>query len=241
MQPHWLEIAGWVALALGFACALFIAVDIVVLGNWQDTAIMNAVFPLSALYMGPLAVWGYLTLGRRMTRKHMRAHGGMMESQPIDSWQEVSISASHCGAGCVLGDIVGEWTVWATGWTIGATAELGPEFILDLPLAWIFGILFQYLAIAERRRQVGRFAPLPDAIRSDTLTVLSFEAGLFAWMALAHFVIWRRPLPINSSSWWFMMQIGMLIGYLTSWPVNRWLLRRGIKEPMLSDLAAATI
>lgn len=29
-----------------------------------------------------------------------------------------------------------------------------------------------------------------------------------------------------------MMQIGMILGFVTSWPVNRWLLRQGIKEPM---------
>src|SRR5215218_3571910 len=27
-------------------------------------------------------------------------------------------------------------------------------------------------------------------------------------------------------------QIGMMLGFVTSWPVNRWLIRRGIKEPM---------
>lgn len=29
-----------------------------------------------------------------------------------------------------------------------------------------------------------------------------------------------------------MMQIGMVLGYLTALPVNGWLLKRGIKEPM---------
>ena len=74
---------------------------------------------------------------------------------------------------------------------IGSTAELGPEYILDLPLAWIFGILFQYFAIAPLRGQVGELAPLRDAIKSDTLSVLSFEVGLFGWMALSHYVIWQ--------------------------------------------------
>jgi len=115
---------------------------------------------------------------------------------------------------------------------IGSTAALGPEYILDLPLPWIFGILFQYFVIAPLRGQVGQLAPLGDAIKSDTLSVLSFEVGLFGWMALAHYVIWKPPLPIDSSSHWFMMQIGMMLGFVTSWPVNRWLLRHGIKEPM---------
>jgi hypothetical protein len=54
---------------------------------------------------------------------------------------------------------------------------------------------------------VGELAPLGDAIKSDTLSVLSFEAGLFGWMAILHYVIWQ-PLPIDSSSHWFMMQSG---------------------------------
>ena len=32
--------------------------------------------------------------------------------------------------------------------------------------------------------------------------------------------------------YWFQMQIGMVIGYFTSWPVNVWLIKRGWKEKM---------
>src|SRR5437870_8136952 len=91
-------------------------------------------------------------------------------------------------------------------------------------------LLFQYFVIAPLRGQVGRLAPLGDAIKSDTLSVLSFEVGLFGWMALAQYVIWKAP--IDSSIHWFLMQIGMMLVFVTSWPVNRWLLRHGIKEPM---------
>ena len=232
MAPSWFELLAWVALALGFASALVIVADVVVLGNWQHMAIMDLAFPLTALYMGPIALWAYFARGRRMSRKRMHMHAAGMKEGPRDSLWQVSLSDSHCGAGCALGDVGGEWIVWATGLAIGSTAELGPEYILDLPLAWIFGILFQYFVIAPLRGQVGELAPLGDAIKSDTLSVLSFEVGLFGWMALAHYVIWKPPLPIDSSSHWFMMQIGMMLGFVTSWPVNRWLLRHGIKEPM---------
>jgi hypothetical protein len=46
-----------VALGLGFASALVIVADIVVLGNRQHMAIMNLAFPLTALYLGPIALW----------------------------------------------------------------------------------------------------------------------------------------------------------------------------------------
>jgi hypothetical protein len=232
MASHWFDLLAWAALALGFASALVIAADIFVLGNRQHMAIMNVVYPLTALYLGPLALWGYLARGRRMSRRHMSSMPAM-EREARDSWWQAALSDTHCGAGCALGDIVGEWLVWATAWMIGATAALGPEYILDLPLAWTFGILFQYFAIAPLRGQVGELAPLRDAIKSDTLSVLSFEIGLFGWMALSHYVIWQPPLPIDSSSQWFMMQVGMSIGFVTSLPVNRWLLRKGVKEPMM--------
>ena len=120
------------ALGLGFASALVIVADIVVLGNWQHMAIMNLAFPLTALYTGPIALWAYFARGRRMSRKRMQMHMAGMEEGARDSLWQVSLSDSHCGAGCALGDVGGEWFVWATAWMIGSTAELGPEYILDL-------------------------------------------------------------------------------------------------------------
>jgi hypothetical protein len=32
--------------------------------------------------------------------------------------------------------------------------------------------------------------------------------------------------------YWFLVQIGMIAGFFTSWPVNTWLIRAGIKEAM---------
>ena len=51
-------------------------------------------------------------------------------------------------------------------------------------------------------------------------------------MAIYHLAIWQPPLGVGSSSYWWQMQIGMIVGYFTSWPVNAWLIRRGWKEKM---------
>ena len=73
-MSSWFEVVSWLALALGFASALVIVADIVVRGNWQHMAIMNPVWPISALYLGPLALRAYFTRGRRMSLKWMHAH-----------------------------------------------------------------------------------------------------------------------------------------------------------------------
>jgi hypothetical protein len=47
---------------------------------------------------------------------------------------------------------------------------------------------------------------------------------------------YRRPylqeLPKTAPVFWFMMQIAMIAGFLTSYPVNCWLIHKGIKESM---------
>jgi putative flippase GtrA len=70
------------------------------------------------------------------------------------------------------------------------------------------------------------------AIKADTLSLTAFEIGLFAWMALTYFVFFHPLLRPNQVEYWFMMQVGMLVGFVTAYPMNWWLIRVGIKENM---------
>lgn len=57
--------------------------------------------------------------------------------------------------------------------------------------------------------------------------------GLFGWMALMYFVYFPAPhLHPDNPVYWFGMQLGMIAGFFTAWPVNAWLIRVGIKEAM---------
>ena len=44
---------------------------------------------------------------------------------------------------------------------------------------------------------------------------------------------WLYP-ELRPTSWtyWLLMQVAMIVGFLTTYPVNWWLIRRGIKEKM---------
>jgi uncharacterized membrane protein len=144
---------------------------------------------------------------------------------------------SHCGAGCTLGDICGEWIVYLTMWSIPIFAAEAPNtlmamYVADFTLAWSFGIVFQYFSIVPMREDVGRLAGIWQAIKADTLSIVAFQLGLFGYMALYHLVFWQPPLTVASPTYWFMMQIGMIVGFFTAWPVNTWLIKRGIKEKM---------
>ena len=92
--------------------------------------------------------------------------------------------------------------------------------------------MFQYFAIAPMRGLSFRKG-IVAAAKADLLSLTAFEVGLFGWMALMAFVFFPDPhLTPNSPVYWFLMQIGMVVGFVTSWPANVWLIRHGIKEAM---------
>ncbi len=72
--------------------------------------------------------------------------------------------------------------------------------------------------------------------KADTLSLTAWQVGMYGFMALAYFLFFRSllgtQLTTDRVEFWFMMQIAMICGFVTSYPVNWWLIRRGIKEEM---------
>jgi hypothetical protein len=228
MPAQWLTIVAWVSLTAAFLTAGLIAYDIYGHGYRQKMAVMDAVWPITALYFGPLAWWGYRRWGRLNSPRHQRQTGARPAyGEPVS----VSVSVSHCGAGCTLGDIIGAWIVFAASWKPLGLA-LPAEYIADFTLAFALGIAFQYFAIAPMRG-LGVRDGIIAAFKADTLSLTAFEIGLFAWMALIQLVLFTAPhLEPDHAAYWLLMQVGMLLGFATAYPVNVWLIRRGIKEAM---------
>ena len=190
-------------------------------------AVMNWVFPITALYFGPFALalyWRWARVPAHRRRPHAE--------RPRPGWASMAIEVSHCGSGCTVGDLISEWVIYALGLAI-AGRVLFAEYVGDYVLAVAFGIVFQYFAIAPMRG-LGVRDGLQAAAKADFISLTFFEIGLFGWMALMAFVFFPAPnnLMPNSIAFWFMMQLGMIIGFFTSWPANVWLVRRGIKVPM---------
>jgi uncharacterized protein DUF4396 len=139
---------------------------------------------------------------------------------------------SHCGAGCTLGDIIAEFAVFGLGATV-AGLTLGAEYIGDYIAAIALGIAFQYFAVAPMRG-LSLCKGLIEAVKADVASLTAFEICLFGWMSLMFFVLFPAPHHLTPVGpvYWFLMQIGMIAGFFTAWPVNTWLIRVGVKEAM---------
>jgi Domain of unknown function (DUF4396) len=236
MYPEWLHILALAYIALCALVAIWIAFDS--LRHPQRMWVMQLVWPITAMYFGPIAVWLYVRTKPMSTWEGQQPDEETKQRmKDMEATREqVSVSVFHCGAGCTLGDVLGEWCLFAIGGSLAtfvAGSEFGTKLVVDFLLAYVFGIFFQYFTIVPMRGLSFGKGVLA-AMRADTISILAFEVGMFAWMALTRFIFFPEPRRIypNVAVFWFMMQIAMIIGWMTSYPANVWLLRKGWKEKM---------
>lgn len=219
---------------LSIAACLFVAADIFLVGRRQKMGVMDAVWPLTMLYWGPLGLPFYFSFGRaaapsrteRPAHTHMHEHAHGSAEPPM--WQAVFKGAAHCGAGCALGDFAAEWIALGLGLVLLGSA-LAARLTLSFVLAYAAGIAFQFFAIAPMRGLSLR-AGLAAAVKADTFSLIAYEIGMFAWMIYRAYG-WPDMEPTDWS-YWLMMQIAMVLGFATTYPVNWLLIRLGVKERM---------
>ncbi len=205
-----LQTISWIAISLGVLTALVIAAD--ERSRPQGMPIMNVVWPVTGFYFPVIGGWLYRAIGRPpLTHAHDAAAQDAR-------WKSVLLSATHCGAGCVIGDIV-------------AVALFGPSFAIEFAFAYLFGIAFQYLPI-RAMRDISPATALWEAIKADTLSLVAFEVGMFGWMAVARLWLLPGEPAATSIAFWFMMQIGMIVGFATTYPANWLLVKWGVKSGM---------
>lgn len=216
----------------------------------QSMKVMNAVWVLTALWAHYLALFAYYTFGIRWDRMidapsisdmEMDMKPGMSMDMPMDmpmemgeerpKWQSIALSTLHCGAGCTIADVVGEWFTYFVPIQIGGSWIVG-SWVLDFVLALIIGIFFQFIAIREMMN-LSFTKTISRAVKADFFSLTAWQIGMYGWMAIVYFVIFKDA-PLEKTSWtfWFMMQIAMLFGFLFAFPMNALLIRLGIKKGM---------
>lgn len=230
MALHYLAVC---SLILAFICCVIVIFDIVVLGNKQHMMIMNFVYPITMLYSGPIGLLAYYTLGRKSTQKAVMQAKKRDEKPPNKKkpfWQSVCVGVLHCGSGCTLGDIIAETTLIFVPVVLFGKEIFG-AWAVDYALALVIGIIFQYYSI-KPMKGLSVKEGLKQAIKADTLSLTFWQIGMYGWMAIATWIIFDHKLHATTPLFWFMMQIAMFLGFMTAYPINWWLIRKGIKEEM---------
>ncbi len=249
MIPQWFTVLSIIMLVLGGLCAIVIAADLL-LGHRQHMWIMNIVWPVCALFGTLAVVWLYFKYGRLAAEQKVNEAKAQGEEPPSKTQSPFSVmvakAALHCGSGCTLGDICAEFLALgvpavavAFGWRwLFPSTEQGKVFavwILDYLFAFVIGVAFQYFTIVPMR-SLPVFKGLVQAVKADCLSLTAWQVGMYGLMAIAQFAVfepvWEQLVKPDRPEFWFTMQIAMLCGFITAYPVNWWLVSSGIKEKM---------
>ena len=220
--PGWVQPVATVFVALSVLTALAIAYDIYGRGYRQRVRSMEGVWAISALWLGPFALPLYARAGRPRTSKWQAEH---TPDPQLGLATEAASGGLAGGAASLIGHVLGVPLVLASGLSLfGVSMFAMIAVIAVMAIAMLF--VFEYSTAA--RRQVGGASVL-TALVVATVTVVAFDLGMGGWMLLLHFNGLLPPL--SSVNFLFLMQVGILLGFLTGYPAVALLLKRGSKVP----------
>ncbi len=212
--PTWFTVVSLIFLGLGFLCAGVILYDIFGRGYRQRVGAMEAVWPITAVYFGPLALWAYYRWGRPQSHEWQRAHG----DPPEKSLSAAAVAETiPGGAASFLGHLIAVPLVISLGLTI-AGRDIWPMIIAIAVLALPLLLAFEYFSSGKGIGMV---------LLTAVVAILAFDVGMGSAMIFVHFMLMFPPTEV---AFWFVMQIGLILGFATAYPVVLWLVRRDTEQ-----------
>ncbi|MFB6133526.1 MAG: DUF4396 domain-containing protein [Halanaeroarchaeum sp.] len=199
-------------LVLG-AWSVLVAISLAVLlydlsaNNRAIAPLMKFVWVLTVLYSGPIGLAIYAYSGRRQI-----AHDSF--------WRQGFRSVAHCYSGCGAGEVVG---ITLAAGVLALTQN--PVIIITFTFAYVFGYAMTVGPLMQEG--VGVREALLDAFWSETpsITVMEIVAiGTDVWLA--------GEAHMGDVLFWSGLIFSLSLGLAAAYPVNLYLIHRGVKEGM---------
>ncbi|MDP9202747.1 MAG: DUF4396 domain-containing protein [Gemmatimonadota bacterium] len=217
LQPIDFVVYSWLTIAV-FSAA-YVAYD--QFRNNPEAPIMKWGFVLVTLYMGPIGLLLYV-----MADKEPFAGTHERFIQPL--WKQGVGSTVHCVAGDATGIIL----------AAAATALLGFPMWIDVIVEYIFGFLLGLLvfqALFMREMMGGSY---PENVRRsfvpELLSMNMMMAGMAPVMLLLMMGRDMRAMWPGEPLFWFVMSLGVTVGFFIAYPINLWLVAKGMKHGLMT-------
>ncbi|GAB4187179.1 MAG: DUF4396 domain-containing protein [Simkaniaceae bacterium] len=182
--------------------------------------VMKLGWALVVLYTGPLGLFFYFLSCREPLP-------GTHEKFIAARWKQALGSEIHCLAGDATGIILAA--------VILHFYELPSwfEIILEYISAFIIG-LFVFQALFMKKMHGGTYIKaVKNTIYSETVSMNMIMTGMIPVM-----IVWgylqpsaRNPMTLN---FWGMMSLATIVGGIFAYPMNYWLVKKGLKHGMMT-------
>ena len=195
----------------------FVALDI---RSTPAHPVIKWAFMILTLFTGPFAAFFYVLGCREPLR-------GTHQAYVAVRWRQVLGSTIHCAAGDGIGIIAG--AAVAAQWRLPAWADLSLEYILGFGFGWA---IFQ--AFAMREMAGGDYLrSLRQTFLPEFLSMNLLMAGMVVSM---HSLMPHVPGSADPLAWgfWFVMSMALIVGFILAYPINWWLVAKGLKHGMIT-------
>ena len=217
LQPIDYLVYAWLATAL--LSSAYVAHD--QFRNNPEARVMKWGFVLVTLYLGPIGLLLYVMADKEPAP-------GTHEVFVAPLWKQAVGSTVHC----VAGD--------ATGIILAAilTAVLGLPMWADLLIEYLAGFLFGLLifqALFMRATMGGTYVEnVRRSFLPELLSMNLMMAGMAPVMTTLMMGRDMRAMWPAYPLFWFVMSIGVLVGFILAYPINIWLVAKGMKHGLMT-------
>lgn len=196
---------------------LFVAIDI---RHTPEAPVMKAGFVILTAFTGPFGAFFYV-LGCREPLP------GTHEQYVAATWRQVLGSTMHCAAGDGVGILAG--ALLGHFLAVGPASGIALEYLLGFGFGWVF-----FQAWSMRDMAGGDFGrSLRMTFQPEFLSMNCLMAGMVIVSRL-----WMDAVPGSGNpaepAFWFIMSMALLAGFACAWPMNWWLVTRGLKHGMMT-------
>jgi hypothetical protein len=133
----------------------------------------------------------------------------------------------HCLTGCAIGEVLGMVLATALRW--GDVASVA----ISIALAFLFGYAFTVRPVL--RAGVGFRRALGVAFASDTVSITTMEIVDNAFILL---VPGALAAGLADGLFWWSLTLSLVVAFVLTVPVNRWLIARGRGHAVVHELHA---
>ncbi len=216
-QLAWIDAILLVWFTLTALSVIYVAYD--AFTNNPEMTVMKWGWVLVTLYLGPIGLFLYVL-------SCQEPEPGMHEEFVKPLWKQGLGSAIHCVAGDATGIIV----------AAVITASLGLPMWIDLIVEYIAGfafglLIFQSLFMKDMMggsyRKAVRHSLYPEWVSMNFMM-----AGMFPVMVLLMMGRDMRAMEPTELVFWGAMSAAVTVGLLACYPVNLWLVSKGLKHGM---------
>jgi hypothetical protein len=133
----------------------------------------------------------------------------------------------HCLTGCAIGEVLGMVIATALGW--GAVASIA----ISVALAFLFGYALTIRPVLAAGIGFRRAAGV--TLASDTVSITTME---IVDNAIILAVPGAMAAGLGDGRFWWSLALSLVVAFVLTVPVNRWLIARGRGHAVMHELHA---